>query len=120
MVSEIVIVAHLSLQGNLWTKLLAAMIKCGADSCLDKICVASNGLQLLAWYHGRYTSCFLYSMSNKAEVSIAAIGTKLLRLCPAAISRACQAYPRIGHVHATVEVDIIGLDASLYVKLTIQ
>lgn len=123
MVSEIVIVTHLSLQGKPWTKPLAAMIKSGAHSCLDTLCVASNGMHLLAWYHGRHTSCSCTARQTQAaaaEVSVAAIGTKLLCLCPAPISRACQAHVRIGHVHAPVEVDLIGLDKSLYVKLTIQ
>ena len=86
------------------------MIKSGAHSCLDTLCVASNDLHLLAWCHGRYTSRSCTARQTKAaaaEVSVAAIGTKLLRLCPAPNSRACQAHVRTGHVHATVEVDLI-------------
>ena len=43
-VSEIVIVAHFSLHGTLWIKLLAAMIKSGLASCPDAICVARMAL----------------------------------------------------------------------------
>ena len=51
-VSEIVIVAHFSLQGTLWIKLHAAMIKSGVASCPDAIFVASNGLKLIALLPG--------------------------------------------------------------------